>query len=110
MEACARLGVLRHDLESSLKVSPAITDVQKSARKRSPGLYDLTELKRTPTGVFGFCQGDPEYHAAPSHEQHKVLTYPRTDSPATLPDIVPNHQQRLKACTRALQEVHSLAF
>ncbi|WP_278999979.1 DNA topoisomerase III [[Clostridium] scindens] len=88
------------DLESSLKGQALqITDVQKSARKTfSPGLYDLTELQRDANQRFGFSAKETLNIMQRLYEQHKVLTYPRTDSRYIGSDIVPTIKERLKAC------------
>ena len=88
------------DLESSLKGQALqITDVQKSARKTfSPGLYDLTELQRDANRRFGFSAKETLNIMQRLYEQHKVLTYPRTDSRYIGSDIVPTIKERLKAC------------
>lgn len=87
-------------LESSLKGQALqITDVQKSARKTfSPGLYDLTELQRDANRRFGFSAKETLNIMQRLYEQHKVLTYPRTDSRYIGSDIVPTIKERLKAC------------
>ena len=88
------------DLESSLKGQALqITDVQKSAKKTfSPGLYDLTELQRDANRRFGFSAKETLNIMQRLYEQHKVLTYPRTDSRYIGSDIVPTIKERLKAC------------
>ncbi|MGF0033551.1 DNA topoisomerase III [Bariatricus sp. SGI.154] len=88
------------DLESSLKgQSLTITDVQKSAKKTySPGLYDLTELQRDANKRFGFSAKETLNIMQRLYENHKVLTYPRTDSRYIGTDIVPTIKERLKAC------------
>lgn len=88
------------DLEASLKGQALkITDVQKSAKKTfSPGLYDLTELQRDANRRFGFSAKETLNIMQRLYEQHKVLTYPRTDSRYIGSDIVPTIKERLKAC------------
>lgn len=88
------------DLESSLKgAALRITDVHKSAKKTfSPGLYDLTELQRDANRRFGYSAKETLNIMQRLYEQHKVLTYPRTDSRYIGSDIVPTIKERLKAC------------
>lgn len=88
------------DLKSNLKgQSLTITDVQKSAKKTySPGLYDLTELQRDANKRFGFSAKETLNIMQRLYENHKVLTYPRTDSRYIGTDIVPTIKERLKAC------------
>ena len=76
-----------------------VTEVQKSARKTfSPGLYDLTELQRDANRRFGFSAKETLNIMQRLYENHKVLTYPRTDSRYIGTDIVPTLKERLKAC------------
>ena len=76
-----------------------ITDVQKKAKKiPAPGLYDLTELQRDANRRFGFSAKQTLNIMQRLYENHKVLTYPRTDSRYIGNDIVPTLKERLKAC------------
>lgn len=88
------------DLERKLKGhSLTVTDVQKTAKKTySPGLYDLTELQREANRRFGFSAKETLNIMQRLYENHKVLTYPRTDSRYIGTDIVPTIKDRLKAC------------
>lgn len=88
------------ELHTSLKgQSLTITDVQKSAKKTyAPGLYDLTELQRDANRRFGFSAKETLNIMQRLYENHKVLTYPRTDSRYIGTDIVPTIKERLKAC------------
>lgn len=87
-------------IRSSLKGQElTITDVQKSEKKTfSPGLYDLTELQRDANRRFGFSAKETLNIMQRLYENHKVLTYPRTDSRYIGSDIVPTIKERLKAC------------
>lgn len=76
-----------------------ITEVEKSAKKTyAPGLYDLTELQRDANKKFGFSAKETLNIMQRLYENHKVLTYPRTDSRYIGSDIVPTIRERLKAC------------
>lgn len=76
-----------------------ITNVKKSAKKTySPGLYDLTELQRDANKRFGYSAKETLNIMQRLYENHKVLTYPRTDSRYIGSDIVPTLKERLKAC------------
>lgn len=88
------------DLQTNLKgQSFTVTDVQKSAKKTfAPGLYDLTELQRDANRRFGFSAKETLNIMQRLYENHKVLTYPRTDSRYIGEDIVPTIKERLKAC------------
>ena len=78
------------------------TVVSKLRRKRkksfAPGLYDLTELQRDANKIFGFSAKETLNIMQKLYEQHKVLTYPRTDSRYISSDIVGTFPERLKAC------------
>lgn len=88
------------DVHTSLKgQSLTVTEVQKSAKKTfSPGLYDLTELQRDANRRFGFSAKETLNIMQRLYENHKALTYPRTDSRYIGTDIVPTIKERLKAC------------
>lgn len=76
-----------------------VTDVQKTGKKIfAPGLYDLTELQRDANRRFGFSAKETLNIMQRLYENHKVLTYPRTDSRYIGTDIVPTIKERLKAC------------
>lgn len=77
-----------------------ITEITKSEKKvPSPGLYDLTELQRDANRRFGFSAKETLNIMQRLYENHKVLTYPRTDSRYISSDIVPTIKERLKACS-----------
>ncbi|GFI38025.1 DNA topoisomerase 3 [Lachnospiraceae bacterium] len=79
--------------------SLTITEVHKAAKKSpAPGLYDLTELQRDANRRFGFSAKETLNIMQRLYENHKVLTYPRTDSRYIGTDIVPTIKERLKAC------------
>lgn len=76
-----------------------VTEIEKKAKKSfSPGLYDLTELQRDANKMFGYSAKETLNIMQKLYEQHKVLTYPRTDSRFLSSDIVPTIPERLKAC------------
>jgi DNA topoisomerase III len=77
-----------------------VTEVEKKQKKSfSPGLYDLTELQRDANKIFGYSAKETLNIMQKLYEQHKVLTYPRTDSRFITSDIVPTLPERLKACS-----------
>ncbi len=79
--------------------SLTITDIQRFRKKtQAPGLYDLTELQRDANRRFGFSAKETLNIMQRLYENHKVLTYPRTDSRYIGTDIVPTIKERLKAC------------
>ncbi len=76
-----------------------VTDVMKKPSKKSaPGLYDLTILQREANQKYGFSPKETLNIMQRLYENHKVLTYPRTDSKYIGSDIVPTIRERLKAC------------
>lgn len=76
-----------------------VTDIERKAKKTfAPGLYDLTELQRDANKIFGYSAKETLNIMQKLYEQHKVLTYPRTDSRFLSSDIVATLPERLKAC------------
>lgn len=76
-----------------------IKEIEKTGKKTyAPGLYDLTELQRDANKKFGFSAKETLNIMQRLYENHKVLTYPRTDSRYIGSDIVPTIKERLKAC------------
>ncbi|MER2262116.1 MAG: DNA topoisomerase III [Psychrobacillus sp.] len=90
------------------KGNATVTEIEKKPKKSfAPGLYDLTELQRDANKIFGYSAKDTLNIMQKLYEQHKVLTYPRTDSRFISSDIVSTLPERLKAC--AVGEYRSLA-
>ncbi|TSI11746.1 DNA topoisomerase III [Lysinibacillus sp. BW-2-10] len=76
-----------------------VTEIERKAKKSfAPGLYDLTELQRDANKLFGYSAKETLNIMQKLYEQHKVLTYPRTDSRFLSSDIVATLPERLKAC------------
>ena len=76
-----------------------VTDIDRKPKKSfAPGLYDLTELQRDANKIFGYSAKETLNIMQKLYEQHKVLTYPRTDSRYLSTDIVGTLPDRLKAC------------
>ncbi|MCK4260948.1 MAG: DNA topoisomerase III [Halanaerobiales bacterium] len=74
-----------------------ISDVKKEAKRDLPPLaYDLTELQRDANRRYGFSPKQTLKIMQRLYENHKVLTYPRTDSRYITEDIVPTLTERLK--------------
>ncbi|MFB3161987.1 DNA topoisomerase III [Neobacillus sp. 179-J 1A1 HS] len=81
------------------KQNAVIKDIEKKQKKSfSPGLYDLTELQRDANKIFGYSAKETLNIMQKLYEQHKVLTYPRTDSRYLSSDIVGTLPERLRAC------------
>lgn len=85
---------------TGLKNKPArIEEVVKTLKKSfAPQLYDLTELQRDANKLFGYSAKETLSIVQRLYENHKVLTYPRTDSRYLSSDIVDTLPDRLKAC------------
>lgn len=76
-----------------------ITAVEKSSKKSgAPGLYDLTELQRDANKKFGYSAKETLNMMQRLYENHKVLTYPRTDSRYISTDVAETLKERLRAC------------
>jgi len=69
------------------------------ASSYSPLLYDLTELQRDASNMYGFSAKETLSYMQTLYERHKVLTYPRTDSRYVTEDIVDTLKDRVKACS-----------
>jgi DNA topoisomerase-3 len=66
-----------------------ITKVEKSERReRPPLLYDLTQLQRDANGRYGFSARRTLAAAQRLYEEHKALTYPRTNSRYLTRDMI----------------------
>lgn len=75
-----------------------IVDINKKTKKKySPNLYDLTELQRDANKIYGYSAKQTLNIMQRLYENHKVLTYPRTDSRYITTDIVATLKNRLKA-------------
>jgi DNA topoisomerase-3 len=67
-----------------------ITKLEKTRRsEKAPLLYDLTSLQREANTRFGFSARRTLAAAQRLYEEHKVLTYPRTNSRFLPSDLVP---------------------
>lgn len=67
-------------------------------KKMPPLLYDLTELQREANRRFNYSAKETLNIMQRLYENHKVLTYPRTDSRYLSSDILPTVKERFKAC------------
>lgn len=84
-----------------------INVTESNKKKYSPALYDLTELQRDCNKMFGYSAKQTLNIMQRLYENHKLLTYPRTDSRYLTKDIVGTIKDRLKAI--AIGEYRSLA-
>ena len=77
-----------------------VAEVKRTPKKTfAPLLYDLTELQRDANKRFNYSAKETLNIMQRLYENHKVLTYPRTDSRYLSEDIVPTIRERLKACS-----------
>jgi len=76
-----------------------ITEIKKTLKiKPAPQLYNLTELQRDANRLFGFSAKETLSIMQGLYENHKVLTYPRTDSRFISSDMVDTLKERVRAC------------
>lgn len=75
-----------------------ITDIKSVMKKSySSGLYDLTELQRDANNRYDLSAKETLNIMQRLYENHKVLTYPRTDSRYLTTDIVDTLKERVEA-------------
>lgn len=75
-----------------------LTQVRKMRRQSPPpAAYDLTELQRDANKRFAYSAKETLNIMQSLYEQHKLLTYPRTDSRYISDDVVATLPERLKA-------------
>ncbi|MGI6226116.1 MAG: DNA topoisomerase, partial [Peptococcales bacterium] len=77
--------------------SAVVSNVHRIYKKSfPPSLYDLTELQRDANRIFGYSAKETLSLMQRLYENHKILTYPRTDSRYISTDIVDTLTERLK--------------
>ncbi len=75
-----------------------LTQVRKMRRMTPPpAAYDLTELQRDANKKYAYSAKETLNIMQSLYEQHKLLTYPRTDSRYISDDVVATLPERLKA-------------
>jgi len=75
-----------------------VVEVNKAYKKKhAPRLYDLTELQRDVNRLFDFSARETLAIMQGLYENHKVLTYPRTDSRYISSDMVDTLKDRILA-------------
>ncbi|MBQ2445498.1 MAG: DNA topoisomerase III [Oscillospiraceae bacterium] len=75
-----------------------LTQVRKMRRQTPPpAAYDLTELQRDANKKYAYSAKETLNLMQSLYEQHKLLTYPRTDSRYISDDVVATLPDRLKA-------------
>ncbi|MHB1127685.1 MAG: DNA topoisomerase III [Bacillota bacterium] len=87
------------ELLGKLKGHPGkIAELRRESKSEPPPLaYDLTELQRDANRRFSFSAQKTLSTLQDLYEQHKLVTYPRTDSRYISADIVPTLTARLKS-------------
>lgn len=63
-----------------LQKETVFEEVKKPSKQTAPLLFDLTSLQRECSNRFGFSANRTLQIAQSLYEQHKLITYPRTDS------------------------------
>lgn len=92
-------GKIDRTLASLRGKNAEVIDVTKTLKKSfAPQLYDLTQLQRDANKIFGFSAKETLSIMQRLYENHKLLTYPRTDSRFITTDIVATLEDRVKAC------------
>ncbi len=85
--------------------SAVVKKVERSEKSEPQPLpYDLTELQRDANRRFGFSAKKTSNVLQGLYEQHKVVTYPRTDSRYLTTDIEDTMLERLQALQSAYKE------
>jgi len=75
-----------------------ITQIQVVPKKTPPPLlYDLTELQRDANKLYQYSPKETLAIMQRLYENHKLLTYPRTDSRYLTDDMVPTLRERLQS-------------
>ncbi|WP_422486946.1 DNA topoisomerase III [Gudongella sp. DL1XJH-153] len=75
-----------------------VAALDKSNKKQyAPTLYNLTELQRDANSRFGYSAKETLSIMQALYENHKILTYPRTDSRYLTNDIVDTLPDRIRA-------------
>ena len=93
-------GIMEKAARGKMPVSGKVIQVKRTPKKKqAPLLYDLTELQRDANKQFDYSAKETLNIMQRLYENHKVLTYPRTDSRYLSADIVPTLKERLKACS-----------
>ena len=89
------------NISKEIKGKPfKLTSLRSSDKQTyAPMLYDLTELQRDANKLYGYSPKQTLNIMQKLYEQHKALTYPRTDSRYLTDDIVPTLNERLRAVT-----------
>lgn len=91
-------GVMEKITADCEKGECVLTQVRKMRRQTPPpAAYDLTELQRDANKKYAYSAKETLNLMQSLYEQHKLLTYPRTDSRYISDDVVATLPDRLKA-------------
>ncbi len=87
------------EIIAKIKGHPGIIKEVRTESKSEPAplAYDLTELQRDANKRYGFSAQKTLSVLQDLYEQHKLVTYPRTDSRYITSDIVPTLPGRLRS-------------
>ena len=88
------------ELTAEFKGAPLTIRSVKEKEKQlpAPQLYDLTTLQQDANRKYGFSAKETLNLMQRLYENHKVLTYPRTDSRYLTADLADTLGERLQAC------------
>lgn len=91
------------DIAAKIKGHQGVVKEVRNESKSEPAplAYDLTELQRDANKRYGFSAHKTLSVLQDLYEQHKLVTYPRTDSRYITSDIVPTLTSRLKSISVA---------
>ena len=86
-------------LLQSMQDKPAtVAELKKEYKQQAPpAAYDLTELQRDANRKYGLSAKQTLAAMQTLYEQHKLVTYPRTDSRYIPDDVAPSLPERLRA-------------
>ncbi len=72
--------------------------VKKTKKTFAPNLYNLTDLQADANKIYSYSAKETLSIMQKLYEQHKLLTYPRTDSRYISEDVVDTLKDRVMAC------------
>ncbi|QSR89099.1 DNA topoisomerase 3 [Methylacidiphilum caldifontis] len=88
-------------IEKCLNKEGIVTEEKKVSLQSPPLLYDLTTLQREANNRFGFSAQRTLQIAQSLYENHKLITYPRTDSKYLPEDYVLRVKEVLKSLSHS---------
>lgn len=94
-----KIKKIEENLRRAASAGGIVEEVKRTEKRVfAPLLYDLTELQREANRRYQYSAKETLNIMQRLYENHKVLTYPRTDSRYLSSDIVPTIKERLQAC------------